>query len=156
MTLVLRSRAFQAQAAIPTVHTCDGADRSPPLEWSGAPEDTRSFALIADDPDAPRGTWVHWVLYDLPAETASLDEAMATSRTLRNGGVQGHNDFRKLGYGGPCPPAGNAHRYFFKLYALDKRLGLAPGATKAEVERAMEGHVLAHAELVGRYERAGR
>ena len=111
------------------------------------------MALIADDPDAPGGTWVHWVIYDLPANAQELPEGVPPDRELANGARQGHNDFRKIGYGGPCPPRGPAHRYFFKLYALDTKLNLQPGATKAELERAIKGHVLAEAQQMGRYQR---
>ncbi|MGE5759140.1 MAG: YbhB/YbcL family Raf kinase inhibitor-like protein [Gemmatimonadota bacterium] len=146
MTLVLISSAFVAGAPIPVAYTCDGKNEPPPLTWSGAPPTTRAFALIVDDPDAPAGTWVHWVLYNLPADATGVPQNQAS-------GVQGKNDFGKTGYGGPCPPPGKPHRYFFKLYALDGRLSLRPGATKAEVERAMQGHVLAAAELIGTYAR---
>jgi Raf kinase inhibitor-like YbhB/YbcL family protein len=111
------------------------------------------LALIVDDPDAPMGTWVHWVLYDLPANTRELPEGIAKQEELPSGARQGRNDFRKIGYGGPCPPPGPAHRYFFKLYALDSKTKLKPGATKADLEKAMKGHVLAQAELIGRYQR---
>jgi Raf kinase inhibitor-like YbhB/YbcL family protein len=146
VTLVLISSAFVAGAPIPAAYTCDGKNEPPPLTWSGAPPTTRAFALIVDDPDAPAGTWVHWVLYNLPADATGLPLGQAS-------GVQGKNDFGKTGYGGPCPPPGKPHRYFFKLYALDGRLSLRPGATKVEVERAMQGHVLATAELIGTYAR---
>ena len=120
---------------------------------SEPPAKTQSFALIMDDPDAPVGTWVHWVLFDLPSETRELAEGVAKQEQLAGGTRQGRNDFGKIGYGGPCPPPGNPHRYFFKLYALDAKLNLKAGVTKAEVERAMNGHILAHAELIGRYGR---
>src|SRR6266576_1502901 len=125
MAFALSSTAFKDGAAIPVKHTCDGADVSPPLAWSGAPQGTRSFAIIADDPDAPAGTWVHWVLYNLPAEGLGLIENTPQTETLTGGGVQGKNDFGKIGYGGPCPPSGT-HRYFFKFYALDSELPLKP------------------------------
>jgi Raf kinase inhibitor-like YbhB/YbcL family protein len=153
MALTLSSPAFTAGAEIPTQHTCDGADLSPALRWGGAPAATKSYALIADDPDAPVGTWVHWVIYDLPAATTQLPQGVPTDESLSTGGTQGINDFRKVGYGGPCPPAGKPHRYFFKLYALDAATNLKPRATKQEVLRAMEGHVLAQAELMGTYRR---
>ena len=153
MSLKLTSTAFQPGGTIPKKFTCDGPDVSPALAWSDAPTGTKSFALIMDDPDAPVGTWVHWVLYDVPAETHELAENVAKQEELPNGARQGRNDFRRIGYGGPCPPPGPAHRYFFKLYALDQKLGLKAGATKADVEKAMKGHVLAQGELMGRYGR---
>ncbi|HET7791152.1 MAG TPA: YbhB/YbcL family Raf kinase inhibitor-like protein [Gemmatimonadales bacterium] len=155
LTLTLKSPAFENGAAIPAAFTCDGADRSPALAWSGGPKETRSFALIMDDPDAPRGTWVHWVLYHLPATVAGLPENVATTAELPalGGARQGNNSWPRIGYGGPCPPPGKPHRYFFKLYALDVGLDLAPGATKADLERAMQGHVRASAELFGTYQR---
>lgn len=153
MTLQLVSEVFKAGGDIPEAFTCDGQDVSPPLEWSHAPADTRTFALIVDDPDAPRGTWVHWLLYDLPATTRRLDEGVPGQRELASGARQGLNDFRKIGYGGPCPPPGPAHRYYFRLFALDAALGLKAGATKADLEHAMTGHVLGRAELMGRYGR---
>ena len=153
MAMEIKSSAFKAQEKIPKKHSCDGADVSPPLSWTDVPEKTQSFALISDDPDAPMGTWVHWVLYDLPPETRELPEGVAKKETLENGAKQGITDFRKVGYGGPCPPPGPAHRYFFKLYALDKKPGLPPRATKSDVENAMKGHILAQAELIGLYKR---
>jgi Raf kinase inhibitor-like YbhB/YbcL family protein len=154
MPFDLTSSAFGGGAEIPKKHTCEGPDVSPALAWSDPPEKTRGFALICDDPDAPAGTWVHWVLYDLPAAARGLPEGVPRSDRLESGARQGTNDFGRIGYGGPCPPRGHGfHRYFFKLYALDAPSGLAPGATKAELERAMKGHVLAHAELMGRYQR---
>jgi hypothetical protein len=153
MTMTLTTNAFTPGGTIPRKFTCEGPDISPALKWSGAPGGTQSYALIADDPDAPVGTWVHWVLYDLPAGTVELAENVPKQEQLPSGALQGRNDFRKIGYGGPCPPPGPAHRYFFKLYALDTKLNLKPGATKAEVEKAMKGHVLAQAELMGKYGR---
>jgi Raf kinase inhibitor-like YbhB/YbcL family protein len=153
MALTLTSTAFNAGAEIPTRYTCEGTDRSPALNWTGAPAGTKSYALIADDPDAPVGTWVHWVVYDLPAGATELAEGIPASDTLPGGGTQGRNDFRKIGYGGPCPPPGKLHRYFFKLYALDAPTTLNPRATKADVLAAIEGHVLAQAELMGTYRR---
>ena len=149
----LTSTAFTEGAAIPAKHTCDATNVSPPLKWSGVPAGARSLALIADDPDAPGGTWVHWVLYDLPPGTAELPEDLAKSQYVAGGAKQGLNDFRHLGYGGPCPPRGKPHRYFFKLYALVVVLDLKPGATKKDVEHAMEKHVLAQAQLMGTYQR---
>src|SRR6266852_8120616 len=153
MSLQLTTSAFPVQGTIPKKFTCDGPDVSPPLAWSGAPPGTQSFALIVDDPDAPAGTWVHWVLYDLPANMRELSEGVAKQEQLSSGARQGRNDFGKIGYGGPCPPPGKPHRYFFKLYVLDTKLNLKADATKADVERAMKGHILAQAELIGRYGR---
>jgi len=151
----LRSSAFVHGAPIPSRHTCDGADRSPPLAWSGVPPATKSFVLICDDPDAPGKTWVHWVLYELPGNLTQLAEGVPKTETLDDpaGALQGVNDSRRVGYGGPCPPPGGPHRYFFKLYALDAALGLGARATKAQVEQAMRGHVVAEAPLMGTYER---
>jgi Raf kinase inhibitor-like YbhB/YbcL family protein len=153
MSLQVTSTAFAEGQPIPKKHTCDDKDLSPPLKWSGAPTNTKSFALIADDPDAPVGTWVHWVLYDLPPATNELAENIEKSQYLPGGARQGLNDFHRLGYGGPCPPPGKPHRYFFKLYALDKLLDIKPGATKKELLKAMEGHVLAESQLMGTYQR---
>jgi Raf kinase inhibitor-like YbhB/YbcL family protein len=153
MAFAISSTSFQNGGNIPKKFTCDGADVSPQLSWTDPPAGAQSFALIADDPDAPVGTWTHWVLFDLPAQAISLPEGVAKTDELSNGGRQGRNDFRKIGYGGPCPPPGKPHRYFFKLYALDKKLDLKPGASKQEVERAMQGHVVAQAELMGKYQR---
>jgi Raf kinase inhibitor-like YbhB/YbcL family protein len=153
MAFTLQSKAFQAGAPVPAKFTCDGADLSPALSWSEPPQGTKSLALIADDPDAPAGTWTHWVLFNLPLGTTELAEGVRPVDELPGGGRQGKNDFRKIGYGGPCPPPGKPHRYFFKLHALDITLDLAAGASKADVEHAMEGHVLAKAELMGTYAR---
>ncbi len=152
--LTLSSTAFPHNGEIPRSHTCDGQDLSPQLSWMGAPAGTRSFALIVDDPDAPdpkapKMTWVHWVLYNLPADIAGLPEGV---RTLPAGTREGLNDWKRTGYGGPCPPIGR-HRYFHKLYALDIVLPDLNRPAKAQLERAMAGHVLAHAELVGLYRR---
>jgi len=153
MPLRISSAAFAAGEMIPKKFTCDGPDVSPKLSWGVGPEKTQSFVLIMDDPDAPAGTWVHWVLFDLPADAKVLSEGVAKDEQLAKGGRQGRNDFGKIGYGGPCPPPGNPHRYFFKLYALDAKLNLKAGVTKADVERDMKGHILAQAELMGRYGR---
>ncbi len=150
-SLDMKSAAFQNGGDIPRKHTCDGGDVSPALSWTGAPARTRAFALIVDDPDAPGGTWVHWVLYDLPANAKNLAEGSG-GESQPTGAKQGVNDFRKTGYGGPCPPGGT-HRYYFKLYALDAPTELKPGATKQQVLAATKGHVLAESELVGRYGR---
>jgi len=146
----LTSNSFREGQPIPRGYTCDGANVSPPLEWSSVPKSTKTLALIVDDPDAPAGTWVHWVLYNLPAENIGIIESTPTTETLTGGGIQGMNDFKKIGYGGPCPPSGT-HRYFFKIYALDAELPLKPGSTKADLENAMTGHVLAQAQLMGTY-----
>jgi len=151
--LVLTTSAFGQGEMIPSKYTADGADVSPPLEWTPPPGGTKSLVLIVDDPDAPVGTWVHWVLHDLPPNTRSIDEAAPKQEQLPSGARQGRNDFGKIGYGGPCPPPGKPHRYFFKLYALDAKLNLKSGATKADLERAMKGHILDQAELIGRYGR---
>lgn len=147
----ITSDAFEHESAIPVKYTCDGDDISPPLAWTDPPEGTQSFALIVDDPDAPGGTWVHWVIFDLPADTRSLPEAVTGDGDLP-GGIQGMNSWPRAGYGGPCPPNGT-HRYFFTLYAVDTQIALEPGATKADVLTAIEGHVLAEAGLMGTYER---
>ena len=151
MTLKLESTQFSEGGPIPRVYTCDGKDVSPPLSWTAGPQGTKSFALICDDPDSSK-TWVHWVIFDLPAATTSLPEGVPAEQRAA-GGTQGTNDFRKIGYGGPCPPSGT-HRYFFKLFALDTQLKLSSSATKADVERAMKGHVLAETALMGRYARS--
>ena len=153
MAFQLSSPAFQPNADIPKKFTCDGPDVSPALRWADPPAGTQALALICDDPDAPVGTWVHWVLYDLPPTERELPEGVQKDETLTNGARQGRNDFRRIGYGGPCPPPGPAHRYFFKLYALGAKTNLKPGATKAELLKAMEGHILAQTELVGKYKR---
>ena len=153
MAFTIQSSDFTKDGDIPRAFTRDGEDRSPSLFWSEAPQGTMSFALIADDPDAPAGTWVHWVIFDIPAKAQSLAGELETVEQLPDGSKQGRNDFRKIGYGGPCPPPGKPHRYFFKLYALDSDVKLPAGASKAEVERAMKGHILAQAELMGRYKR---
>ena len=152
MAFELTSTAFGQGEPIPRRYTCDGEDISPPLQWSDPPQGTQSFALIADDPDAPMGTWVHWVLYNIPAQARGLPEAVSSDAELPDGSRHGQNSWRRLGYGGPCPPSGT-HRYFFKLYALDAQLDLAAGANKKQLLRAMEGHVLAQAELMGTYTR---
>ncbi len=149
----ITSTAFKEGEPIPAKFTCDERNVSPALKWSSVPTGTKSLALIADDPDAPVGTWVHWVVYDLPAGTSELPEDTPKSQYLPGGAKQGLNDFQRLGYGGPCPPPGKPHRYFFKLYALDILLELKPGATKKEVERAIERHILAQAQLMGTYKR---
>lgn len=155
MAFSLTSPAFEAGGSIPARHTCDDRDLSPELSWTEPPAGTRSLALISDDPDAPVGNWVHWVLYDLGPDARSLPEGLPTDGELQEpvAATQGTNDFGRPGYGGPCPPPGAPHRYFFRLYALDARLELGPGATKKDVEQAMQGHVLGQTELMGRYAR---
>jgi Raf kinase inhibitor-like YbhB/YbcL family protein len=153
MALQITSPDFSAGEAIPKKFTCDAQDVSPQLKWNEPLAKTRSFALIMDDPDAPAGTWVHWVLYDLPTEAKELPERVPRQEQLASGARQGRNDFGKIGYSGPCPPPGKPHRYFFKLYALDTKLNLKPGTTKADLERAMKGHILAQSELMGKYGR---
>jgi len=152
MDIKVTSMTFQEGGTIPQKYTCDGEDISPPLAWSSAPEGTKSFALISDDPDAPMGTWVHWVIYNIPANITELHEHIPPEGLLENGAKQGMNDFRRIGYGGPCPPGGT-HRYFFKLYALDTEIDIVVGASKPELLRAMEGHILAEGQLIGRYTR---
>lgn len=148
----IKSEAFPHMGKIPSIYTCDGEDISPPISWTNIPEGTRSLALISDDPDAPAGTWVHWVVFNIPSSWQGLPEGFPPVRETEEGIRQGINDFRKIGYGGPCPPSGT-HRYFFKLYALDTVLSLEPGSTKNDLLRAMEGHILARAELIGLYSR---
>ncbi len=154
MDFELRSSAFGNGDRIPARYTCDGSDLSPELIWGGFPEGTKSLALICDDPDAPGGPWVHWVMYNIPTSRLSLPEGIQRDALLADGTQQGTNDFRGWGYGGPCPPRGPAHHYFFKLYALDTRLTLGSGVRKQDVERAMKGHVLDETALVGEYGRA--
>ena len=146
----LTSVAFKDGQSIPAPYTCDGVNISPPLEWSGLPKTTKTVAIIVEDPDAPSGTWVHWVLYNLPADNIGLVENVPASENLKAGGFQGKNDFGKIGYGGPCPPSGT-HHYFFKIYALDSELPLKAGATKAELMKAMEGHIVLEGQLMGTY-----
>jgi len=150
--LVLKTTAFEPGGIIPKQFTCSGADVSPALSWSDPPSGTQSFALIVDDPDAPMGTFVHWVVYNLPASARQLPQGVPKRETAA-GGKQGQNDFPKTGYGGPCPPPGKPHRYSFRLYALDTTLNLAPPVRRADVDQAMQGHVLAKAELMGKFAR---
>jgi Raf kinase inhibitor-like YbhB/YbcL family protein len=149
----LKSPAFANGESIPKQFSCEGSDHSPALAWNAPPSATQSFALVADDPDAPMGTWVHWVLYDLPGNARQLPEAIAKQEKIAGGGTQGTNDFGKIGYRGPCPPLGKPHRYFFKLYALDALPNLKPGSSKAQLEEKMQEHILAQAELMGTYKR---
>lgn len=146
------SQAFKEGAAIPAKYTADGADISPPIAWKGVPAGAKSIALIADDPDAPRGMWVHWVLFNLPPATTGLPEGMPKDATLKNGAKQGTTDFGSTGYGGPAPPSGT-HRYYFKVYVLDKMLDLSSSAKKADLVKAMNGHILAEGQIMGKYSR---
>jgi hypothetical protein len=150
----IKSSAFTEGATIPKKYTCAGEDISPPLSWSDPPKGTKSLALICDDPDAPVGTWVHWVFYGVSPDVRKLDEGVPPDGEVLKGAKQGRNDFGNLGYGGPCPPPGPAHRYYFKLYAMDMKLMLPAGATKSELLGALDGHVLAEAQLMGRFGRS--
>jgi len=152
MDIKVSSSAFPDGGMIPAKYTCDGADVSPPLKWDSVPDGTKSIALISDDPDAPMGTWVHWVLFNLPADARELPENVPTDETLPNGAKQGTTDFGRTGYGGPCPPSGT-HRYFFKIYALDTMLDLPAGARKSDLVKAMEGHIIGQGQLIGKYKR---
>lgn len=147
------SSAISSGAEFPKRNSCQGENLSPQLAWNGAPANTRSFALILDDPDAPGGTFTHWLLWNIPAATTELPENLPKTPHLADGAAQGRNDFGKIGYGGPCPPPGKAHRYYFRLFALDSTLDLKPGAGRRELERALEGHILARGELMGRFAR---
>lgn len=153
MNIRLTSPAFQDAANIPQRYTCDGEDVSPELHWDELPAETKSVALVCDDPDAPGGDWVHWVLYNLHPKTTTLPTGVPAQSTLADGALQGQNDFHRPGYGGPCPPPGKPHRYFFRLYALDTDLTLPAGASRDEFLRAIKGHVLAEGQLMGRYGR---
>ncbi len=157
MAMTVTSTAFAPNGEIPSIYTCEGSDTSPPLSWSGAPSNARSLAVIVDDPDAPdpkapKMTWVHWVLYNLPPTATELPEAVAPG-ALPAGTKQGKNDWKRTGYGGPCPPIGR-HRYFFKLYALDALLPDLKEPTKAQLEQAMKGHILGQAQLLGTYQKS--
>lgn len=153
MAFRLSSPAFNPGATIPNRHTADGPDLSPLLRWTDPPQGVKSFALICDDPDAPVGTWVHWVIYGLPADLRELPEGVPQQKELPNGARQGLNDFKRIGYNGPAPPRGPEHRYFFRLYALDYVPVLDAGAKKADLLKAMDGHTLGTAELMGVYRR---
>jgi Raf kinase inhibitor-like YbhB/YbcL family protein len=168
LTIQVRSTAFAEGGMIPDRFTCDGSNRSPALSWYGVPEQSRTLALICDDPDAPAGTWSHWVVFNLPARLTGLKEGVPPDDRVPNASIeesppagsdsgarQGTNDFRKIGYGGPCPPSGT-HRYFFRLYALDDALELGPEATRADVLKAIKGHILAEGRLIGKYSRGGK
>lgn len=148
----LTSTAFKEGGLIPKKYTCDDEDLSPPLTWENIPEKTKQLALICEDPDAPMGIWVHWVVYKITPGTERLDENTPPDKNIYGGAVQGVNDFGRIGYGGPCPPGGT-HRYFFKLYALDTFINLEPGATKASLLKAMQGHILEETRLMGKYKR---
>jgi Raf kinase inhibitor-like YbhB/YbcL family protein len=150
---LLSSTDFMNGQAIPPRFTCDGANISPLLSWTAPPAGTQTYVLIMDDPDAPKHTWVHWLVYDIPADASGLPDNLPSKPELETGARQGANDFHEQGYGGPCPPKGSTHRYYFRLYAVDTRLGLLPGAMRADIERAMQGHVLAEVELMGQYAR---
>ena len=152
MEIKITSTAFEDGGMIPQKYTCDDIDVSPPLAWGSVPDGTKSLALICDDPDAPVGTWVHWVIFNIPANINELPENVPPQKILESGAKQGMSDFRRIGYGGPCPPGGT-HRYYFKLYALDTELNIEAGITKAELLKAMEGHILAEGQLMGKYKR---
>lgn len=151
--ITVRSPAFGEGGRIPPDFTCDGADMSPPIEWSGVPAGSKSLALIAEDPDAPAGNWTHWLIFDLSPDLTQLPAGISSGEKLSMNGSQGRTDFGKTIYRGPCPPDGE-HRYFFKVYALDARLGLKPGASKQELSQAMQGHILAEGVLMGKYDRS--
>lgn len=153
MALELKSPAFENNDFIPDKYTCRGENISPPLNWSGVPEGTKSFALICDDPDAPRGDWVHWIIYDIPAETSNLSEGIKSQKILPDGSKQGMTDFRETGYGGPCAPPGPPHRYLFKLYALDAVLNFKTALTKSELLKAIEKHIIEQTKLIGKFQR---
>ncbi|HVB33998.1 MAG TPA: YbhB/YbcL family Raf kinase inhibitor-like protein [Patescibacteria group bacterium] len=153
VSFALHSPQWQPAGNIPRQFTCDGQDVSPPLRWGAAPAGTQSLSLLVEDPDAPGGTFIHWVLYDLPPAARELPENLPPEGELPSGARQGRNSFGRVGYGGPCPPPGPAHRYYFRLYALDRKTGLGAGAGRADLDRAMRGHILAQAELMGHYKR---
>ncbi len=153
MHFALSSPEWKAGESIPREFTCDGRDVSPPLAWDAPPAGTRSLSLVVEDPDAPGGTFIHWVLYDLPAGARELPENVPAKDDVPGGARQGRNSFGRVGYGGPCPPPGPAHRYYFRLYALDRKTSLNAGAGHADLDRAMRGHILAQAEFMGRYQR---
>lgn len=153
MAFSIRSSAFDNGAAIPQEYTCQGRNISPQLEWEGLPSGTQSLALVCDDPDAPAGTWVHWVIYNIPATTSNLKQGIPTSPQLAEGMLQGKNDFGNRGWAGPCPPPGRPHRYFFKLYALDKVLTAQPGLTKKQILSLIQPNILVKTEMYGTYQR---
>jgi Raf kinase inhibitor-like YbhB/YbcL family protein len=149
----ISSDAFNDGSSLPVEHTCDGEDRSPALSWDTVPASRQSITLIADDPDAPGKTWVHWVIYNIPANSSGLPPGVPKDKSLDDGSLQGKNDFGRIGYNEPCPPPGKAHRYFFKVYALDTTLSLKSGAIKSQLEVTMSGHILAQGEMIGKYGR---
>ena len=151
--IALSSPAFKAGETIPQKHTCDGPDLSPELAWTAVPAGSKSVALLCEDPDAPGGLWAHWVIWGIPADSTALPGGIAKEKQLPSRIAQGMNDFRKVGYGGPCPPRGKPHRYFFRIYALDTHLTLAPGALRKDLLKAIEGHVIGEGELMGTYAR---
>ena len=152
MTLTVTSSAFTEGSMIPSKYTCDGENISPPVKWEGSPAGTKTFALISDDPDAPMGTWVHWVMWNIPADSMELAENVPPEKSLPNGSKQGITDFQRYGYGGPCPPSGT-HRYYFKVYALDAELDLVNTATKKDLLKAIQGKTIAEGQLMGKYKR---
>ncbi|MGA2297848.1 MAG: YbhB/YbcL family Raf kinase inhibitor-like protein [FCB group bacterium] len=152
MDIIIKSSAFENNGFIPKQYTCDGKNISPKINWSNLPTATKSIALICDDPDAPMGTWVHWVIYNIPPDVKELPENVPPLAILPNKAIQGKNDFKKIGYGGPCPPSG-VHRYFFKIYALDLMLKNDPGLTKDQLLKAIEGHIISKGELIGKFKR---
>jgi Raf kinase inhibitor-like YbhB/YbcL family protein len=149
----LTSSAFASGATIPNQYTCKGEDPSPALQWSGAPPKTAAFAIIMDDPDAPAGTWVHWLIWNIPATAQSLPDGVGKTGQLPDGARQGRNSFGKLGYSGPCPPPGQTHRYFFRIYALDGTANMMAGSPRAQLDAAMQGHILAQSEYMGTFHR---
>jgi Raf kinase inhibitor-like YbhB/YbcL family protein len=151
-TMQVTSPAFKEGETIPKQYTCDGANISPALAWTGVPATAKTLALIVEDPDAPSGTWIHWVLFNISTSETGLAENILADKTLPKGALSGTSSFKKLGYGGPCPPSGT-HRYYFKLYAIDGALSLANNATAQDVEAAMAGHVVGQGQLMGRYKR---
>lgn len=153
MPFAITSTAFSNGGEIPRKYTCSGENISPPLNWVEAPAKTQSLALIADDPDAPAGTWTHWIIWNFPARTTLVAEGVPPHDSLENGARQGRNDFNRIGYGGPCPPPGRPHRYFFRLYALDALLELRAGSARSDLESAMKAHVIAQSEWMGMFKR---
>ena len=153
MTINIKSNVFEYDALIPETHTCDDINVSPPLYWNTIPEHTISFTIICEDPDAPMGTFTHWIIFNIPSNVKKLPNGVKKEERLENGTIQGLNDFGYIGYGGPCPPEGPEHKYYFRIYALDTTLNLNPGATKEELMNAMWGKVLDEGELMGKYGR---
>lgn len=153
MAFEISSSAFDEGAVIPVEYTCDGSDRSPGLTWRGIPREAKSLVLVSDDPDAPAGSWVHWVMYNIPVEAAGLPEGVPPEEIVERGAAQGRNDFGRIGYGGPCPPPGKPHRYFFRLFALDADLKLPPGLRRSEVMEKVESHILTETQVMGYYSR---